>query len=242
MRLAIISDIHGNHVALQAVLEDIKQQRIDSIIFLGDAASLGPQPREVLDTLKSLNCPCVQGNHDAALLNLNFAIHYKIAEPLLPTMQWCATFLNQSDIEFLRSFKQTHTVALGESLRLLCFHGSPYSNTDLILSVTPSDELEGYLRGQSADVMAGGHTHIQMLRQHNSILLINPGSVGNAFRKPLSPDAEPSLLPWSEYAIVESKRGTLSADMRRVSFDIAQFKRVLKQSALPIKDWWLQQY
>lgn len=69
MRIAIISDIHGNLTALQAVLADIKLQKVDDIICLGDIVTLGPQPKEVLNALKELNCVIIKGNHDAAVVD-----------------------------------------------------------------------------------------------------------------------------------------------------------------------------
>ena len=68
MRIALISDLHANEVALGAVLADIKRVGVDRIICLGDVATLGPHPESVLQTLRDLGCPCIQGNHDAFLL------------------------------------------------------------------------------------------------------------------------------------------------------------------------------
>ena len=59
MRIAIISDIHGNMVALSAVLEDIKAKNVDKILCLGDVATLGPEPNAVIKMLKKLGCPCI---------------------------------------------------------------------------------------------------------------------------------------------------------------------------------------
>ena len=95
---------------------------------------------------------------------------------------------------------------------------------------------------QAADVMAGGHTHIQMLRQHYGTLFVNPGSVGSAFVLPATPETVPTLLPWAEYAILDWSEGVLSVDLRRVRFDIDAFWKIVSQSDVPVKDWWLQQY
>ena len=64
MRIALISDIHSNLIALEAMLADIAQVEVDQIVFLGDLVTLGPQPREVVERVRGLGCPCVLGNHD----------------------------------------------------------------------------------------------------------------------------------------------------------------------------------
>lgn len=75
MPIALISDIHGYLLPLQAVLADIKQKKVDQMVCLGDVCVLGPQPTEVLTVLKRLNCPSVMGNHDFDLLHPELAPH-----------------------------------------------------------------------------------------------------------------------------------------------------------------------
>lgn len=242
MRIALISDIHGNQVAFDAVLADIEHQRPDRLIFLGDSITIGPQPLTVLEKLRSLDCDYVMGNHDAALLDLEHVLEYRIASTLVPTIHWCAEQLEPADLDFLRGFVRTLSVPLGGDDTLFCYHGSPQSNTDLILATTPGESLDWLFNSHRATIMAGGHTHIQMLRQHHGTLVVNPGSVGNAFVSAAVTDTEPELLPWAEYAIIEWIDGHISVDLRRLQFDIPALIDVLEASALPIKEWWLQQY
>ncbi len=147
MRIALISDTHGNLPALEAVLEDIRSQGADQIIFLGDSATIGPHPKETLDLLQALNCVCILGNHDAALLEPAQAAEFQIAASLLPTLEWGLGLLSETNITFLRTFHPTHEVKLDGALNLLCFHGSPRSNTELILSTTPDGTLDGAFSG-----------------------------------------------------------------------------------------------
>ncbi|HLE28730.1 MAG TPA: metallophosphoesterase family protein [Anaerolineales bacterium] len=242
MRIALISDIHGNYTALEAVLADIRQQPVDALICLGDIATIGPQPKPVLDSLKASGCACILGNHDAALFQLDAALEHQIAPPLIQTLHWCARQLTAEDFAYLYACRPVIELPLGADAALLCYHGSPQSNTDVILATTPAEELDRLLTGRVATVMAGGHSHIQMLRQHNGMLVMNPGSVGNAFLKPPLPGATPTLLPWAEYALVNWVEGLLSIDLRRVPFDIGAYIEVISQSDIPIRDWWLQQY
>jgi putative phosphoesterase len=242
MRIALISDIHGHATGLDAVLNDIDRQNVDQIVCLGDVATIGPQPREVVSRLRRLGCPVVMGNHDAALLNPAAAAEYHIADVLWPTLEWCSGQLDAADMAYLASFKPTIEIALGANLTLTCFHGSPRSPVELVLATTPAAQLETFFAGQTAAVLAGGHSHIQMLRQHLGQLIINPGSVGQPFMRPASPGIVPTLFRWAEYAIVQCVDECLSVELRRVPFDIAAFFAIVAASSLPIKDMVQQQY
>ncbi|HYF62303.1 MAG TPA: metallophosphoesterase family protein [Herpetosiphonaceae bacterium] len=242
MRIALISDIHGHATALDAVLKDIARQNVDQIVCLGDVATIGPQPREVVTRLRRLGCLFVMGNHDAALLNPAAARQYHIADVLWPSLAWCAEQLDAEDMAFLASFQPTIEVSLGANTTLACFHGSPRSPVELVLATTPAADLEAFFAGQTAAVLAGGHSHIQMLRQHLGQLIINPGSVGHPFMRPASPGIVPTLFRWAEYAIVQCVDECLSVELRRVPFDIEAFFAIVAASSLPIKDMFLQQY
>jgi putative phosphoesterase len=242
LRIALISDIHGNLVALNAVLRDIKKQEIDEVVCLGDVATLGPHPTQVIAELKKLACLCIMGNHELALLDLNLAGHYRIAPPLVSTLRWCFDKLNNHDIKYLKSFKASLKISFGKDSTLLCYHGSPTSTTDIILAEISNKEVDKTLNNKAATIMAGGHTHIQMLRQRDGRLLINPGSVGAAFAKFYAQGEIPELLPWAEYAILDYDSEILNIGMLRVPFDIVALKSAIKKSDIPIKDWWLGQY
>jgi len=242
MRLALISDIHGNYTALQAVLADIQRERIDSIVCLGDVATNGPEPKRVIAELQKLGCPCILGNHESALLDPMAAVRYQIAPQLLPSLHWTLAQLSKSELDYLRAFKATLPVRLDDGATLLCYHASPLSNTDLLFATTPVEELAELLAGNAAQFFAGGHTHLQMLRQYEGMLVINPGSVGQPFRSFPLPGTAPSLLPWAEYAILDSAQGAMSADLRRVPFDVKEYCRVIIESEIPLKDWLLQEY
>ena len=242
MQVALISDIHGNHTALKAVLDDIKLQNVDSIICLGDVATIGPQPRQVLAELRALGCPCIMGNHDAALLDPNAAEEYKIASPLIPTFKWCVNQLTEDDLNLLRSFQPSVEILLDPDTRMLCFHGSPHSSTEGIFPTTPFKKLDGFLSGSAADIMVCGHTHSQMLRQHQGRPLINPGSIGAVFLTPVLSLKEPILLPWAEYAVVNFQDHVLSVDFRGIPLDLAEFSAVISDSDIPLKDRLFDQY
>lgn len=242
MRIGFISDIHGNFTALKAVLADIKKQNIDQLICLGDTASLGPQPREVLDSLKEWNAITIMGNHDQAILEPEKCADFEITEHLIPDLFWGREQLKREDLDFISSFRSTYAIRFPSGSELLAFHGSPKATTHLIQAVTPPEVLDDYFEGQSASVFIGGHSHIQLFRRYGRNLILNSGSVGNAFKFAFTPGNPPSLLPWAEYAIIEQDGDCLRADMRRVYFDTQALIEIVKTSGLPGTDWWLRQY
>ena len=90
--------------------------------------------------------------------------------------------------------------------------------------------------------MAGGHTHVQMLRQHMGTLIVNPGSVGLPFEAFVA-GAAPTLLPaYAEYATVEANNGSVSVDLRRVAVDLDPLRQAVRGSDLPLRDFLLEQY
>jgi putative phosphoesterase len=242
MRIAFISDIHGNFTALQAVLADIKSQSVDQIVCLGDTVTLGPEPVEVLNALRQLNCIYVKGNHDAAVLNPEGALQYEIASHLIADLHWGKAKLSQADLDFIDSFKPIHKISLPHENHILAFHGSPISFTDIIQVTTQPKQLDVYFEGQKANIFIGGHSHIQMVRRYGDKLVLNSGSVGNAFKFVFTPGNPVVLLPWAEYMIINQVESSLNIDARRVYFDINALLQKVKEKRPPSSDWWLSQY
>src|SRR5215213_11926103 len=88
-RIALISDIHSNAVALRAVLEDIQRARVDQVICLGDVANLGPEPNLVIEMLAGLGCPCIMGNNDQFLLGPALVHSYTSRLPqIVASVDW----------------------------------------------------------------------------------------------------------------------------------------------------------
>jgi predicted phosphodiesterase len=240
MRIALIADVHGNLVALQAVLADLAGEAIDRLVCLGDVAATGPQPRAVVTRLRELACPVVMGNADAELL----APPPAAPEPaddagrFAAISRWCAAQLSTSDLAYLRAFQPTLTVALGDGVTLLCCHGSPRSFDDTITATTPEDELTEMLVGAAPPIIASGHTHIQLVRRYRDTILLNPGSVGLPIDR--LPPAAPVRNPaWAEYAIVTAAAGRLALDLRRVPYDLAPLLAAARDGDMPHAAWWL---
>jgi putative phosphoesterase len=217
-RLALISDIHGNGIALDAVIADLGIRPVDEIICLGDVAAGGPQPQAVIASLRDLGCPGVRGNADGWLLDDELPTgESEETHRLREVAAWARATLGRAELDYLRALPPTLSVTV-EDVAFLCFHGSPRSDVERLLATTPGDELDDVLRGAANSVVfAGGHTHLQLLRVHRDRLLINPGSVG----LPLGAlgTVEPPLPIRAEYALVEVDGSQVEIAFRRVPID-----------------------
>lgn len=233
MRVALVSDLHGNEIALDAVLADVARQGIDRIVCLGDTAALGPRPREVLGRLRELRCLCILGNHDAFMLDRELIHSYNDAPIIVQAVEWCRERLTTEDLTFIAGFVPNLGIELEGGARLFVFHGSPKSHMQDLLCTTPPEVVDSMLEGHTATVMACGHTHIQMLRQHKGTLLVNPGSVGLAFKEYVFGKA-PTILAHAEWACVDAERGHVSVTLHRVELDRSALRRAAQASDNPI--------
>lgn len=240
MRVALISDLHGNYVALRAFFAALDAHRVDQIICLGDVATLGPAPHEVIETLAESGCLCLRGNHDDFMLDATLVEQYTTATPVVAAVSECRQTLTRDELAFIESFRDAADIDLGGA-SLKVFHGSPRSNTEDLLCDTPADHLEMALGTVRSTVMAGGHTHVQMLRQHRGTWLVNPGSLGAPFYEYVH-GGTPRILPYAEYALVDSVRGNVSVTLHRLALDQLALLKAAEGWDSPLRDFLIQTY
>lgn len=236
MRIALIADIHGNLMALEAVLAELELESADRLVCLGDVAA-GPQASEALERIRGLGCPVLMGNWDAWFVDGVPEDERELERRLSEIGRWWADRISDDERLYIASFQPTLELELDGGSRMLCFHGSPSSFNDVILSTTSEAAVERMLDGVNAAVYAGGHTHVQMLRRMRSSILVNPGSVGLPFRRWL-PD-KVCVAPWAEYGLVSSENGRLNVELRRTTYDVDAFLRLSAESGMPHADWWV---
>ena len=238
MRVALISDIHGNRVALETVLAAIERDAPDRIVCLGDVAAMGPDPCGSIDLLESLGCPVIMGNADSVLFTEPVEIRAKIENPIArDQILWTQAQLDQRQRAFVASFLPTLELDLGFGIRLLCFHGSPRSNTGIVHAETGLDALRAAIDGSTATLLAGGHTHHQLLRRFGGQWLINPGSVGLTHR-PTKVDSSTGSPPWAEYGIVTVEAGAIDVSLRAIPLELERV-RAQAPASLPHREDWL---
>lgn len=233
-RVALVSDIHGNAIALREVLRAIRRHGADEIVCLGDVATLGVAPCEVIEVLRELRCRCIMGNHDDYLLEPEKVREHQSSTIIIEAIEWCREQLCDTQLGFVEKFETGFVLELAGGHRLKLFHGSPDSNTVNLLADTPTDELDRQLGPERAPVMAGGHTHVQMVRQHRGALLVNPGSVGAPFREFCDGKA-PVILDHAEYAMVEVQGCELGVTLHRVALDRSELLHAALASTNPMR-------
>lgn len=232
MRTALVSDVHGNAVALEAVLADLERRPVDRVVALGDMVQGGPQPAEVVDRLAGLGWPVVLGNADAFLLDPEASAE-PASEAQLEARAWSVERLGAERLEAIRSYAPTVEAELGGGRRLLACHGSPRSFDDFLFPDTPDGVFRALLGEPDADVVAGGHIHQQFLRRAGRWLFVNPGSVGLSYHHLQEGDGF-RADPWAAYAVVESDGdGALEVAFRRVLFDAEALVEVVLGSGMP---------
>jgi predicted phosphodiesterase len=209
MRIAVISDIHGNRHAFEAVEADIAQLGVDATINLGDLVSGPVDPVGTIEMLMERAFPTIIGNHDRYLME-------RPADKLDRVDGFVAGKLSKKHFDYMRSLPKTTDI---EGEVYMC-HGSPISDVEPWLdnwwtgrSTTMPDEASVLAKAAGIDfpVLLCGHTHIaRIVRLRDGRLIVNPGSVGIQFFHG-APDAR--------YALLERRGGKWSASLRAVAYD-----------------------
>ena len=198
MRVAVLSDIHGNLPALEAVLADVRQQRVDAVVVGGDVLP-GPMPRGCLEALLALEVPVqfIHGNGDReALAHLSGKEMTTVPEAFRAPVIWSAEQLGQEYRPLLATWPMTLTVDIQPLGKVFFCHSTPRNDVEIFTRLTPEEVLKPLFEDLGVQLVVCGHTHMQFDRQVGSVRVVNTGSVGMPFGEPradwlvLGPDVE----------------------------------------------------
>ncbi len=223
--VALISDIHGNLPALEAVLEDAARRGIREVWNLGDLLGYAPFPNEVVQRLRAVGAVNLIGNYDRKVLDFEHKRNrwkHKKAPAKFIAFQWNDAHLSDKVRRFVRALpEQVRRMAGG--LEVLMAHGSPVSIDEPLSSGTPESRLGELAKGAEADVVLCGHTHDPFVRRVDGVWFVNPGSVGR-----------PEGGDWrASYAVLEFSDGRLEAKCLRVPYDVNRVVRAVHAAGLP---------
>ena len=238
-RVAALFDIHGNLPALDAVLDEARGVGVERLVVGGDVIP-GPMPRETLDRLLGLDLPVqfIHGNCERSVLAQMGALRGDavtywgttsggpLREPDLTVMRWTAEHLYPKYEPILAGWPPTRRMEIEGLGTVLFCHGTPRSETEIVLRTTPEDRLRSLYDGVGADVVVCGHTHMQFDRTIGAIRVVNAGSIGMPFGDPgaywalLGPGLELRCTPYDRIAAAERFRRTTAPqadeDARRI--------------------------
>lgn len=246
MRIAILSDVHGNCLALETALADLQPYAVDHIVCNGDMIQGGPQPLETVQLLRSLGCSIVMGNSDAWLLTGVETDAHLLSDERRQKLDlvraWSLSKLGVEERAFIEAFPATITLELGADLRLLAFHGSPTSFDQFLLPSTPEDEFQETLQPYADSILTGGHMHLQFLRRlrDSRKFFFNPGSVGVAYNHAQTGGG--LLDPWVEYAVLTVRAGRVELGFVRAPLDLDRMAEVYRRSGRPFAEEAMTQY
>lgn len=231
MKIAVISDIHGNIIALERVLKDIEEQQIEQVFCLGDLVDFAPWDNEVISCIRDRNIPCVLGNHDEriafdkAVTSFDFlteeenawrrdAINYTKENISADNKRWLSELPFQIDL--------TYKIQ-GEFKRINLVHATLESNSAYLYEKDDKKELAQTLEQRRVDAIVMGHTHLPYVQQESRLLLVNSGSVGRSREDERK----------ATYVLLELSEEEISAEIRRLDYPIERVAQAIYESEIP---------
>lgn len=234
MRFAAIADVHGNPLALEAVLADIHAHGIDDIVNLGDMVSGPLDARRTLDIMMKMNATCVRGNHDRYLTDYN-------VEDMWPSDRLAHSQLDAAQLDWLRALP-FETIYRDEVY--LCHATPDDDNTYWMEAVTPDgtihmaaiEDIEAKADGISQSLILCAHTHIpRAVRLRDGRMIVNPGSVGCPGYRDVTPYPHnmETGTPDASYAILDRRDDRWQVTFRQVPYDHQAMAALARENQRP---------
>ena len=227
MKIAVISDLHANITALEAVLNDIDGKQADMVVCAGDLVGYLPFPNEVIDLVRRRNICCVMGNYDDAIGNKRVVCGcaYKNEKARVAgerSLAWTSEHVTEENKSFLRDLPREINLSIN-SRTVKIVHGSPYHLNEYLTEDTSEVYLEELLSQTCTDVLICGHTHIPYHKSlANGKHVVNAGSVG----KPKHGD------PRAVYTVLEIAE-VVGVKFYKVQYDFAGAAGAILSAGLP---------
>lgn len=212
-RLALVGDVHANLSALRAVLAAIAGAGIEGGVVTGDLVMRGVEPEECIAEVRGLGWPCVMGNTDRKVVGRPRRDPGDPKAQQAGSRSWTTNRLSDEALSFLAALPIVARVPLG-SATVAVMHGSPNDPNGTIDAGTSDRRLARLAEELGADCIVTGHTHEPMIREAKGVLVVNPGSVGEAVKGDLRP----------RWAWLEARRHGLRAHLERVDQEVARVR------------------
>lgn len=235
MRYLVISDIHSNIQAFEAVLDEVKDKHLDKYLFLGDAVGYAANPNKVISRLRRLEpLVAVRGNHDKVVAGVDSGFNFN--ESALRSAIWTRNKVTERNMLFLKDLAKGPVIVD----EILCIsHGSPYDEDKYIFGIYDAkraiNESEQWItffghthspvfyqkEGDNIEVVHVGETGSEFNLDRDKKYLINPGSVGQPRDR----------IPLSSFAVLDTEKDQI--EIRRIKYDIKSVQEAIKAARLP---------
>lgn len=230
-RLAVLSDVHGNLLALEATLAAIRREKPDQVLVAGDLALNGAEPGGAIDALRALEAEgalVVSGNTDIAVADFDFGAAFPqypdgVPEGIRVAAEWAHDELSDEQLDWLRRLPAERRVRVGGDNLVLVVHGSPGSQTRGFDQALDANVIYERAASTDARVICVGHTHVPEVRDLGWKVIVNAGSAGYVF------DGDPT----ASWAMVTVEDDTVSAEIRRAEFDVLAAANAISARGLP---------
>ncbi len=217
MKIAFIADIHGNAIALENVLNDMKKRSVDKIYVLGDLCYRGPEPKRSLELIRDLHTEVIKGNADEWVVRgvQQGEVPDKALDQMNQEKNWTCSQLEKDDFTYLNQLP-IEIKGQFEDVSFHLFHATPTSLFDIVLPSAEDHMIESKLMSYSdSDVYVYAHIHRPYIRFIDGKMIINTGSVGLPF----------DGLARASYATIEVENGYVNPSIHRVSYDVDRVAR-----------------
>lgn len=229
MKIAVLSDVHGNLSALESVLDDLKALNIQKVIILGDMIMKGPMPQEVLRLLRNSNLEIlswINGNTDLWIKEFNYNI--KPADKDVENFayyKYAVDHIDNADISFINTLPERQSLIINNTA-ILCVHGTPKSIVEAIDNTVPANGIASALSGVIEDIVLSGHSHTSFIGECSGKKIFNVGSIGNMM------DGDNRI----SYGILDFSNEEVEMINRRLEYNVNKAIECAEARSLPYLD------
>ncbi|MVX66837.1 YfcE family phosphodiesterase [Clostridium chromiireducens] len=228
MKVAVLSDIHGNGVALEYAINDLKSLGIKKVIILGDIIMKGPMPLKSLEMLKDKDLEIIawiKGNTDLWLEEITdvwipstrreyeLNLYYKYAKDKL----------KEEQIVFLKELPLECSINLN-GISILCVHGTPKSIVEALDSSVSEEEIKKAIKGVEEQLILSGHSHTSFIGEVDGKMIFNVGSIGNSL------DGDNRI----SYGVLDFVEGRVNLVNRRISYPVGEIINIAIDNKFPL--------
>ena len=230
-RFVVLSDVHGNVVALEAIRKALRAEKPDFVAIAGDLVLSGPDPAATVDLLQQMEsegAAIVAGNTDIAVADFDYAAAFPsmidgIPEAIQAAAEWAHDALGDDRVAWLRRLPSERRLRADDGTMVLVVHASPGSQTAGFDQALEASIVTERVSRTDARVIACGHTHLPEVRDLGWKLIVNDGSAGYVF------DGEPT----ASWARIDIADGEINAEIKRTEFDVLAVANAISARGLP---------